>query len=72
MNKIERGFIRQSPDQRRSVLDGSKYIGGFLSDKKSSVEEARTHPDEVRACKSALDGPACIAGVFITRGSRLS
>ncbi len=64
MNKLERDFDRQAPESaHRSVLDGPQYIRGLPSDKRSSVEEARRHPDEVKACKSVLDGPACIAGL---------
>ena len=64
MAQIERIFDRRGPgSQRRSVLDGPQYIRGLPHDKKSSVEEAREHPDEVKACKSVLDGPACIRGL---------
>ncbi len=64
MNKIERDFERQAPESGRpSVLDGPQYIRGLPHDKRSSVEEAREHPDEVKACRSVLDGPACIAGL---------
>ena len=64
MTRIERNFERNAPERGgRSVLDGPQYIRGLPHDKKSSVEEAREHPDEVKACKSVLDGPACIAGL---------
>jgi hypothetical protein len=46
-----------------SVPDGPEHIDGLPHAKGSSVEEARKHPDEVEACKSVLDGPACIAGL---------
>jgi len=64
MNQIERNFDRRGPHSgHRSVLDGPEYIRGLPHDKKSSVEEAREHPDQVRACKSVLDGAACIVGL---------
>ena len=64
MNQVERNIDRRGPGgQRRSVLDGPEYIRGLPHDKKSSVEEAREHPDEAKACKSVLDGPACIVGM---------
>jgi hypothetical protein len=64
MNVIEKDFSRRGPGgQCRSVLDGPEYIRGLPHDKKSSVEEAREHPDEAKACKSVLDGPACIVGM---------
>ena len=64
MNQIDRNIDRRGPGgQRRSVLDGPEFIRGLPHDKKCSVEEARGHPEEVRACKSVLDGPACIAGL---------
>jgi hypothetical protein len=46
-----------------SVLDGPEHIAGLPHAKRSSVEEAREHPDEVNACNSVLEGPACIAGL---------
>jgi len=64
MNTIER--IRSSQPAERgspSVLDGRQYIGGLLSDRKSSIEEAREHPEKIAACENVLDGPACIAGL---------
>jgi hypothetical protein len=64
MNANVRKFERPKKDIRDpSVLDGPEHIGGFPHAKGSSVEEARKHPDEVKACKSVLDGPACIAGL---------
>lgn len=64
MNQIERNFERHAPEcGRPSVLDGPQFIRGLPHDKKSSVEEAREHPDQAKACKSALDGAACIVGL---------
>jgi hypothetical protein len=64
MNQIDRKFERRPADSvRPSVLDGPEHIRGLPHDKKSSVEEAREHPDEAKACKSVLDGPACIVGM---------
>jgi hypothetical protein len=64
MNQTTRKFGQQSPGRAvPSVLDGRAHIAGLPHAKRSSVEEAREHPDEVNACNSVLDGPACIAGL---------
>jgi hypothetical protein len=64
MTKIERNFEGRAPqNQRASVLDGPERIHGLPHQKKSSVEEARKHPEQTKACKSVLDGPACISGL---------
>jgi hypothetical protein len=64
MNQIDRKFDRRLPDSGRpSVLDGPEHISGLPTNKRSSVEEARQHPEEAKACKSVLDGPACIRGL---------
>ena len=51
---------RQAVDTRACSMDLSTSLPHA---KGSSVKEARKHPDEVEACKSVLDGPACIAGL---------
>ena len=64
MNANVRKFSRpETGTEHRSVLDGPEHIAGLPHAKRSSVEEAREHPDEVNACNSVLDGPACIAGL---------
>lgn len=64
MNSIERDIGRQAPHSAPlSVLSGREYIRGLPTDKRSSVEEARTHPEQLKVCKSVLDGPACIIGL---------
>ncbi len=64
MNANVRKFDRpRTSIEHPSVLDGREHIAGLPHTKGSSVEEARKHPDEVKACKSVLDGPACIAGL---------
>lgn len=64
MTEIERKFDqRLQSSGRQSVLDGPEHICGLPTDTRSSVEEARQHPEETKACKSVLDGPACISGL---------
>jgi hypothetical protein len=64
MNQTPRKFAQQSPGRAApSVLDDREHIAGLPHAKRSSVEEAREHPNEVEACKSVLDGPACIRGL---------
>jgi hypothetical protein len=64
MNANVRKFERTRKGIRHpSVLDGPDHIAGLPHAKGSSVEEARKHPDAVKACHSVLDGPACIAGL---------
>jgi hypothetical protein len=64
MTQFDRRFDQCLQDSGRpSVLDGPEHISGLPTNKRSSVEEARQHPEEAKACKSVLDGPACIGGL---------
>ena len=64
MTQMDRRFDQRLQDSGRpSVLDGPEHIRGLPADKRSSVEEARQHPEDAKACKSVLDGPACIGGL---------